>query len=265
MNRTKNRTPWITAITVAAVLVLILTVIINLNSINAWLARLLLLLRPVLIGLVLAYLCNPFFRFYERKLFSKINPVPLRRTVSLVATYTTLFAIFAALLLLIIPQLISSILSFLNNYESYLYSTVEDVNEIIAWINQSFPTESGTEPRFPLLNAEELLISFDQFFHSLNLDIDVIVKYLSPEFLSSLLTLVESIAAIVTDTIFGLFISLYLLVTKEKRAAQILRMQTALFSDEVNGVITRVVSTADRSFGSFLKGKLVTNSAKVSA
>ena len=137
MNRNKNRTPWITAITIAAVLVLILTVIINLNSINTWLARLLLILRPVLIGLVLAYLCNPFFRFYERKLFSKISPIPLRRTISLIATYATLFAIFAALLLLIIPQLISSILSFLNNYESYLFSTVEDINEIIVWLNES--------------------------------------------------------------------------------------------------------------------------------
>lgn len=260
MNRTKSKASWITAVSIAALIILILTVIIHLNSINAWLGRVLLLLRPLLIGLVVAYLCNPFFRFYERKLFSKISPVPLRRTVSLIATYTTLFAIFAALLLLIIPQLISSIMSFLNSYESYLFSTVEDINEIIAWINAKSPPAEGTDPRIPLLDASELLRSFDEFFHSVNLDPDQIVKYLSPEFFSSLLTLFESIASIVTDTIFGLFISLYLLVSKEKRAAQILRMQTALFSDEVNARITKVVTTADRSFGSFLKGKLLDSS-----
>lgn len=260
MNRTKKQSNLIIAINVAALLLFSLVVIVNLNSLNAWLAKLLTLLRPVLIGLVLAYLCNPFFRFYERKLFAKLSPIPLRRTLALVATYLTLFAIFAALLLLILPQLFSSVFSFLNSYENYLISTVEDVNEIISWINVKFPLEESTHPRVPLLDAEDLLSSFENFFISLNLDLDVIVKYLSPEMVSSLFTLVENIAAIVTDTIFGLFISLYLLASKEKRAAQIMRMRTALFNDDVNLRISRICSTADRSFGSFLKGKLLDSS-----
>jgi len=45
--------------------------IINLQEVNRWVGWLFMLLRPVLIGLALAYLLNPIFRFCERRIFSR--------------------------------------------------------------------------------------------------------------------------------------------------------------------------------------------------
>jgi hypothetical protein len=68
------------------------------------------------------------------------------------------------------------------------------------------------------------------------------------------------VISIFTDFIFGLFISLYMLSSKEKRYAQIMRWRNAIFSDKTNETITKICSTADRSFGGFMKGKILDSS-----
>ena len=59
------------------------------------------------------------------------------------------------------------------------------------------------------------------------------------------------------DTLFGFFISLYLLSTKEKRYAQVMKLRRALFGNAVNQKITDFCRVADRSFGGFIEGKLL--------
>ena len=66
----------------ATALVLIL-LISNLEEVKHWLDAINRVLAPVLIGLVLAYLANPFFRFFERKAFLALRPTGLRRVLAL--------------------------------------------------------------------------------------------------------------------------------------------------------------------------------------
>ena len=61
----------------------------------------------------------------------------------------------------------------------------------------------------------------------------------------------------VTDTIFGIFVSIYLLSTKERRAAQLMKVRSAFLSDRANERLTRIIHTTDRSFGRFFEGKLL--------
>ena len=62
---------------------------------------------------------------------------------------------------------------------------------------------------------------------------------------------------VLTDIIFGLFISLYLLAGKERLYAKIMRTRKALFNHRINERITRVCTIADESFGGFLRGKIL--------
>lgn len=245
-----------------AVSFLLLTWIVNLDALNAWLQWLFATLRPLLIGLVLAYLCNPFFRFYEQKVFSKLRPQGMRRTVSLLLTYLSVFAIIIVLLMMIFPQLISSILDFTENFDVRLQSFIDDLNRFLAWINSHLTDPSTDAPIFPELSAELIekklhALLESQFHGSFNL-----LEYFSPEFIGSIFDFANHFVTWVTDIIFSFFISVYLLSTKEKRYAQIMRLRRALFSESVNESITRVCSCVDRSFGGFFKGKL-TDSAIV--
>ena len=99
MGELKNNKKLLIAVGAYVALFLALIWISNVEAFNLWMTGLLRIFRPVLIGLVLAYLCNPFFRFFERKLFYSIQPHALRRGISLFFTYLTLLLILALLLL----------------------------------------------------------------------------------------------------------------------------------------------------------------------
>ena len=133
---------WL-ALTAYAVLFLGLLWITNLESFNSWFGSVLRILRPVLIGLVMAYLLNSFFRFYERKLFYKIQPGGLRRVIALIFTYLTLLLIIVVLLMLIVPQLVDSILKFVERFDANLDQTLNALNGLIDRINGIFPKNSN--------------------------------------------------------------------------------------------------------------------------
>lgn len=247
----KNK-KWMIFGLVYAIALLLVLVIANLNPINEWLGKALSIFRPVLIGLVLAYFCNPLFRLFERKLFFKVRPIKLRRVFSLIFTYAVVFLILIFFLLLLIPQLISSVANFIENYDVYMEKVVGYVNNIITSLNGSM-AENGSA--IPYLNADEIKESISNFFASI--DNETIMEWLQSVDLTYIGGLIQSIFAILTDVIFGFFISLYLLNTKEKRYAQIMRMRKALFSDAVNERITNICTITNKSFGGFFRGKLL--------
>ncbi len=234
----------------AAILLLAIIVIANLTELNAWIGGVLLLLRPVLIGLVLAYFCNPIFRLFEHKILFKLRPSGLRRALSLLCTYIVIIVIVALLLLLIIPQLITSITMFAGNYEGYIASAIAQINRMIASINQFAEGFTGNDMLLTYVDEQMWQDSLGAFGEKLldmlsNLDIQPITEGVSQAI------------SIVTDSIFGIFISIYLLSSKEKRHAQIMKLRHAIFSDRVNQKITRICSLADRSLGGFFEGKLL--------
>jgi predicted PurR-regulated permease PerM len=60
-----------------------------------------------------------------------------------------------------------------------------------------------------------------------------------------------------TDVIFAIFISIYLLASKEKRYLQIMKLRNALFNEKTNQRITKVCTTANNLFGKFVEGRLL--------
>ena len=245
----------IIGIVIYALLFLAIVLIANLKQLNEWLGSVLRLLRPVLIGLGISYLCNPFFRFFERKLFFKLRPPSLRRAVSLVCTYLTVILIIALILLLIVPQLLESIVTFASNLDSYISSAIGQVNKLIENINELIDRfiQNGTALIEPLEESalrENLTGIFGGNGKNMMEQIgNINVKPLTD--------MIGNALDVLADVLFSFFISIYLLSTKEKRYAQIMKLRRALFSDNTNAHITRFCTIADRSFGGYIEGKLV--------
>lgn len=241
---------WLAAAIYAGVIFAVL-MIANTEKINAWLSDIFRIFRPIVIGLVTAYLCNPFFRFFERKVFFRLRPPKLRRAISLLCAFLMFLVIIALLLLLILPQLIDSISTFTQNYNSYFSSAVNKLNDIIHGMNGLLaqllqrdailqPIDPGSLPNLlgSFFGSEGLLAKFSFQF-------DSVVNAVSQTF------------SAITDFILGMFIAIYLLSSKEKRAAQMMKLRRALFNDRINEHITRFISTANDSFGGFFVGKLL--------
>jgi predicted PurR-regulated permease PerM len=237
-------------VTLLLLTILLVFLILHLDRINNWLDYLAYLLRPLLVGLVLAYLCNPIFRMFEHKLFFNVRPHGFRRMLSLLFTYLVLFLIFFTLIMLIVPQLVASILDFFTNYEGFLKNALENVNGVIAMINESF--SANISP----LAYEEISKQINQFLTNIDLQ-GFLNNLVNLSNITTLWTMLNEIFGILIDVIFGLFISFYILNSKEKRYAQVMRLRRAVFSDAVNQRITDVCTVADRSFGGFLRGKIL--------
>ena len=257
MNRNRSfRSKALIGIIVYAVLFLGLLLVINRTKLGTWMDSVLLLFRPILIGFALAYLLNPFFRFYERKLFYRMHPMGLRRGVALFLTYLTLFAIIGLLLLLILPSLYDSLRRFFYNYDSYVTSAVHQFNRVLENIEVFFDSIGIRQSFIKYLDIEEVRQTLSLAFFNYEKIIETFGKWMSSGN-GSIFGTVSSIVSVAADILFALFISLYLLSTKEQRYAQIMRLRRALFSDRVNAYITRLCTIADRSFGGFLEGKVV--------
>ena len=238
---------WVSAF---FIFLLFLFIILRLDNINSWLNYALFVLRPVLIGLVIAYLCNPIFRMFERKAFSRISSFRFKRSVSLLCTYIVLFLIFFTLIMLIVPQLISSILDFLGSYEAYLQTALGSANDIVGMINGIFSTEIQL-PEYEIIRK-----SIADFLANMELQ-SFLESMLTYSTIEALFSMIGEVFFIFTDIIFGLFISVYILSTKENLYAYVMRLRKAVFPEEINARITSVCTIADRSFGGFIRGKLL--------
>ena len=208
------------------------------------------ILRPVIIGAVIAYLSNPIFRMFEKYAFSGIRSFSVRRAISLLGTYLVLVLIVVVLMLLIIPQLLSSAQDFLDNYEVLLETSMDNINDLLNQINANFNL------KIPPVKHENLKQGIDWLVSNINVE-ELLDRFLSGNTILVILEYIGDTFSILTDIIFGLFISLYLLSGKERIYAQITRTRKALFNRRFNERITRIVTIADQSFGGFLRGKLL--------
>lgn len=238
-----------------AILLLFIFLIINSSAINRWLASVMRLFRPILIGLALAYLLNPVFRFFERRAFHNIHPLRLRRVLSLICSYLFLLLILALLVVLIVPQLVSSISSFIENYPDYMRSAVGRYNGLVNWLDNTLARFGASQTFLQQTSSDEINEYLGELLRDTNRLFNVVRKMVSVDTASNVIDAIGGVIAVIADIIFSFFISLYLLSTKEQRYAQTMKLRRAIFADRTNAYITRVCTVADRSFGSFLEGK----------
>lgn len=239
------------AVAAYACIILAILAIANTHQINRWLLDIVRILRPILIGLAVAYLCNPLFRFLEQKVFSRLHSLKMRRSVSLLCTFVLFFLLIVLLLLIMLPQLIESIIAFSGNYDGYLTSAVDLINRWIEQINRLAARFLKWDSLLRPIDADSLpsLVGF-------LLGSNGILTKMGAEFGSVVDMLGQTVSAI-TDSILGLFVAIYLLGSKEKRAAQVMKARRALFGDRLNQSISRFLATAHNFFGKFIVGRLL--------
>ena len=253
-DESRTRKKLLLGIILYAVLFFAILLISRNQSIQQWFSVLLNVLRPILIGLVIAYIANPFFRLFERRLLVRIKRPYLRRSLSLILTYLLLLLVVALLVVLIVPQLYASIQNFVANFHENLSGLIKPVNGVIEKLNSIFPPNENGVPAFRPIEEEDIAASVSSVWN-------YFVTYFQTEIgfssIPRVVDLLSRTASGLTNLIFGIFASIYLLSSKERRHAQILKLRRALFSEKVDRHITHICTVADRSFGGFLRGKVI--------
>ena len=236
----KKQPNWGKVIAIALIAILVVLTISNLDALLRPIDVLNSILAPVTIGLVLAYILNPFLRFFECKLFDKIKKRTVNRAISMLLTYLLFLAIVAGMLFLIIPSLVDSIKDLQANGMMYINRVIDSVNNVISQL--PFAPANGAD----LVNFEKLLTYL----------VDILSNT-SDAIMSGIVSIAGSVITVLKNVLVGIFISIYVLLSKDRLNAGCRRVFRALLSQKNEDLLLHYFGTAHKKFGGFFVGKIV--------
>ncbi len=211
-------------------------------------------LAPILAGLVFSYLLNPLQEWFEvkiGKLTDKKQPHPrLKRGLSVCATILILIAAIVGLVAAIVPELISSIKNLLVNLPEYLTNMTD-------WINTHIASLKDDQPQlYSMLTTfwDNALNSANNFADQFEPKLDSIASG-GADLISTLTSSAVSVFKWITNFLFGIIITIYLLYNKEKYLAQARKLLYALLPESKVHTFLRIGSHVSYKFMHFLSGK----------
>ena len=208
--------------------------------------------RPVTIGLLIAYITNPLFNFLHDSIFTwEKKAQALRKIVSMLFTYAVIILFIIVFVMLLLPQLSASVQDLSQNLSLYINETLAYVNELVEDMNLPFEIPTlDIEYILSFLPGEEGMSGVQK------------LKALLDNIASVASSYVANVLDLVVDLVVGLFIAGYTLASKQRLAAQIRRLLTALFHEKGCRNILEFINDTDQTFGHYVVGKL-TDSALV--
>lgn len=218
----------------------------NLGSIFGMLRKLMHILTPCIIGFLLAMILNVPMSAIERNFFKpdKNNNYgrikgAIRRPVSLAITLFLCFGAIAAVLSLLIPQIIDTVSKMYTQVPELVNRVSEHISDsklLSHWFPElKFNTAMITEKVQSMLKDSELLLST----------------------LNSTYNAASSILSSLVNFIIGLFFAIYMLLQKEKLKAQLYRITTAFVSDKTADRLSYVCNMSKETFSKFISGQAV--------
>lgn len=224
---------------IIALSIIMVFALFNFDKITGFASRLAMILRPVIFGFVFAFVLNNPFRKFQ-KLYGRIPKVNNHRQLvssfSLISVYILFFALITAIFFIIIPQLSESIEGFTKNINGYLSNLENTFNDLYEKISKKLPEDS------------EIL---DKLY-------DILAK--TPDIIKTIFVgafgFTTNIVNGVIDVVFGLIISVYFLLSKDKLLNQFKRIIYALFNLKHAQKLSRAIKATNTTFSNFISGQL---------
>ena len=221
---------------------LVLYTIVNASVFGGFFSAMMSVLTPIILGAALAYMLNPILKLFEFKIFKNIKNKNVLRGLSLLMTYIVAILIVVAFLLLIVPQLIESITYFASKFDQYMTTTVNTLNGFISKIMKNDSMNDVIQKETILQAISQLISKSGDLFSGI---MGYIVEY------------GMGLVVGIKNTVLAIFISIYILSSKECLNAQCKKLTTALFSPKGRRRFYRYVRLCDRTFGGFFVGKII--------
>ena len=243
----------VTAFCVIAAALLFYFAVGNVKVFGNTVSRLVSILAPFIWGLVICYLLSPLMRSVESRLFlplarklyrknKKNDGRRFARVLTVIFCEIVLILVLVALVYLIIPQMLSSVQTLISNSGAY-------IDNLSKWAD-------GLFENYPVL--DDYLGGFlDNFNTNLGNWLETKLLPRVGSVVSSVTTGVYGVAKSIYNLIIGIIVSIYLLSDKEGFVAAVKRMMYSVFSVETADRLRSGLNFVDRTFMSFLNGKLL--------
>lgn len=250
---------WSGLFLVVVAAIAIYFVIANADSIVSAIGSYIGILRPVVYGCVIAYILNPLVKVFQEwmlRLAQRKGKTITEKKQSLITgvsiTFSLIFGIVVIFVLcwMIIPQLLTSVTSLVENLPEKINYYYKELNESIR--NNAFLADTmqdialnATEYMDEMLNKELLPWLQSELLPSVNM---VAVQFANG---------VISVLNVLYNLFIGIIVAIYILASKNTFLAQAKKLTYGLFKKEHADVILHYVKISNGMFSGFIIGKIV--------
>ncbi|MCM1578710.1 MAG: AI-2E family transporter [Ruminococcus sp.] len=228
-----------------AVCTAIIMLVAKFALIKAVFAKIFTVLSPIIWGFVIAYLLNPVMTGTEKllkKCLEKNKPRPkLCRGLSTAAAIIFGVAVIAAIIAIIVPQVLDSIMSIFNNAQNYM-------NNIVKWVNSVFAS-------YP-----EIVTYINDQLEGIQSAVLNAVNNLIPKVGDWAVKIKDGTVGVlvgIKDFLIGFIVAVYFLLDKEHFLAQCKKFITAIFPTGVSKGLFTLAGETHNSITGFISGKIL--------
>lgn len=268
----ENRSPYLamglTAFAVIAASLLLFFLLFHMKEVSGFLGTLGVILRPIFMGAVIAFLLLPVHRTIlkflmamttEKRKADRRNVSFLNFVAIILSLLLALFLIYL-LLAMVIPQvyesivgLVQSIPDYIEVIQGWLQTFFEDNPDIQAAVMSVYNSAAASLEQW--LNADIL-----PNLESVSTTFEWVRTTIWPNFtgvMAGVSGVVLGFLVLVKDLLIAVIVSVYLLARKDTFAAQSKKIAYSLFPTDIADLLVDEVRNAYKIMSGFINGKLV--------
>jgi predicted PurR-regulated permease PerM len=233
--------------------------IINLDDIFSGITYIFGIVKPVIYGAIIAYLLNPLTKMYYRLLlkgYEKKGKKPSAKTVSVIESLTILFALLTGVLIiailcwLVIPQLITTVISLVETVPS-------QANDYYNYL-----TEKIQSNKYLASRMQDTALNFTKYMDSImNHDLFPWLKsVLLPNlnlYAKQFANGVISFLNVLYNLFIGMIVAIYILNGKRVFIAQAKKIIYGVCKKKTADTLIHYVRISNDMFSGFILGKIV--------
>lgn len=234
---------------VFAICLLLLAVVMRFDKFSEMLGSIIKVLSPIIWGLVISYLLNPIMVRFDRVFNGLINKnnnhKAAVRVLSVTVTSILAIACCTGLILMVVPEILNSLNTLIDNTPSYLNNFYDKAIEFL----DNNPEISSTIKAW-----------LEEEFSNIQTSVVGWISSLKPTIESLISTLKDGISSVFTgvkDFLLGFIVSIYLLFNKEDFIAQTKKVLYSVFSKKRCDKLLHLGNYANVKFMGFLSGKAI--------
>lgn len=241
----------LTAFLVVAASILFYYFMFHSSNIKAGIHTITGILMPVVWGFAIAYLLTPVLNCIEKKVLFPLCSLchikeskkrnSILRGIGILITACLFVALIYFLFYMLLSQIVPSVQNIISNFDTY-------INNFTKWLNKAL--EDNPEFGSSIVKAINKYSSeLESWLNDLLPNTVQLIKTVSLS--------VISVFGFLWDFIIGFIISIYVLASKEKFAAQAKKITYAIFEQDTANTVIRNFRFTHKTFIGFLGGKIV--------
>ena len=239
----------ITFFLVIAACVIFYFLLLRIEDISVGVSKVIDVLKPILYGMVIAYLLNPIVKQIDRwlipqlkKKMSQEKAKKVSRSVGVFAALVMLLALILALCNMLIPELYKSIRDMVQTLPGQISDMVTKIISI-----QKDTSPAGVMARNLLEKGSDALQNW--------IKQDLLTKV--NEVMSNLTVGIINFVSEILNFLIGLIVSVYILFSKETFSAQSKKIVYAVLRTDHANMILHLTKKSNEIFGGFIIGKII--------